>query len=187
MEPGNRAVLHLTRATFIALLCLFGGFRADPPALSCDGAESDPASSAPGFPLLSSWFMSHSSRYARVVEQTGASPTATWPTEGLPNRGGGQSKPTYADVQQVAYSADWVYVTGTGLASHQMGPWYIGINRIFGNWPSNQSYIRRFPRHPKPADKKVTNGLGDLGIGSMASPCSTCWMGRTAIRPPNER
>ncbi|HLJ57990.1 MAG TPA: YHYH protein [Chthonomonadaceae bacterium] len=115
-------------------------------------------------PQLTSWFLDNSNRYARVVEQTGQSAVTTWPSRGLPWRGGGQSKPAYADIQQVSYSDDWVYIQGTGLASHQMGPWYMGVNRIFDNWPSNQSYIRRFPRHPKPAEKKATNGLGDLGV-----------------------
>ena len=114
-------------------------------------------------PEIASWFVENSNRYARVVEQTGHSPVTTWPSQGLPNRSGGQSKPAYADIQQVSYSTDWVYIKGTGLASHQMGPWYLAVDRIFDNWPTNQSYIRRFPRDPKPADKKVANGLGDLG------------------------
>ena len=114
-------------------------------------------------PEVASWFVQNSNRYARVVEQTGHSPVTTWPSPGLPNRSGGQSKPAYADIQQVSYSSEWVYIKGTGLASHQMGPWYLAVNRIFDNWPTNQSYIRRFPRTPKPAEKKVANGLGDLG------------------------
>lgn len=159
-ETGTKP--HTVRTALFATLCLIVGAwgRA---ALTSEQAlpEVKPDVNSP---LLTSWFTHNSGRYARVVEQTGASPTTTWPSPGLPNYGGGQSKPAYADIQQVHYSSEWVYVTGTGLASHQMGPWYAGMGRIFGNWPSNQSYIRRFPRHPKPADTKVTNGLGDLGI-----------------------
>ncbi len=115
-------------------------------------------------PLLDSWQTKYSARYARVVEQTGGKLVATWPSAGLSNMGGGQSKPAYADVQQIGVSQDYVYVQSTGLASHQMGPWYIGIDRIFGNWPSNQNTMMRFPRTPKPAATKVTNGLGALGL-----------------------
>ena len=115
-------------------------------------------------PLLNSWLTRYSGQYARVVETKGGKPVATWPSEGLPHMGGGQSLPAYSDVQQIGISGDYVYVNGTGLASHQMGPWYDGINRIFGNWPTNLNYIRRFPLHPKVATVKVTNGLGPLGL-----------------------
>ena len=45
-----------------------------------------------------------------------------------------------------------------------MGPWMDGVNRIFGNWPSNQNYVRRIPRHPKRAATKSISGLGPLGL-----------------------
>ena len=45
-----------------------------------------------------------------------------------------------------------------------MGPWYNGTNVIFGNWPKNQKYIRRFPLSPAPAAAKTTNGLGAIGL-----------------------
>ena len=115
-------------------------------------------------PLLNSWLTRYSGQYARVVETKGGKPVATWPSAGLRNMGGGQSLPAYSDVQQIGISGDYVYINGTGLASHQMGPWYDGIDRIFGNWPSNFNYIRRFPLHPKAAATKTTNGLGPLGL-----------------------
>ncbi len=115
-------------------------------------------------PLLTSWFTQNSARYARVVEQTGGPLVTTWPSAGLPNTGGGQSEPAYSDVQQIGYSSNFVYINGTGLASHQMGPWYMHMGVIFGNWPSNQNYIRRFPRHPQAATTKTTNNLGPLGL-----------------------
>src|SRR5438132_187909 len=46
-------------------------------------------------PLVKNWFTQNSSRYARVVEQTGSTPVTTWPSAGLPWHGGGQSKPAY--------------------------------------------------------------------------------------------
>jgi len=94
-------------------------------------------------PMMTSWATQNGGQYARVVQTRGGSPTTTWPAVDLPRHGGGQDKPAYSDIQQVSYSADWVYVRGTGLASHQMGPWYINVSRIFDNWPSNQNYLRR--------------------------------------------
>lgn len=118
----------------------------------------------PDTPLLTSWFTQNSGLYARVVETSGGKPVSTWPSANLFKMGGGQSQPAYSDVHQVSYSNDFVYIKGSGLASHQMGPWYNGVNRIFGNWPSNSSYTRRFPIHPQPATKKTTNGGGALGL-----------------------
>jgi hypothetical protein len=115
-------------------------------------------------PQLFSWFTQNSGRYARVVETEGGKPVATWPSAGLPNMGGGQSQPAYSDIQQISYSQDYVYVKGSGLASHQMGPWYIGVGRIFGNWPTNLNYTHRFPLHPQAAARKVFNGGGALGL-----------------------
>ena len=128
------------------------------------GQTASAGTPALDIPLLTTWFTQNSGRYARVVETRGGKPVAVWPSPGLPNRGGGQSQPAYSDVQQVSYSGDYVYVKGTGLASHQMGPWYMDLNQIFGNWPSNENYTRRFPIHPQAAAKKITNGLGPLGL-----------------------
>lgn len=115
-------------------------------------------------PLLSSWSTQFSARYARVVETNGGTPKSTWPSAGLPNMGGGQTTVAYSDIQLVSYSSNWVYVKATGLASHQMGPWYTATGAIFGNWPSNQKRIQRFPAVPIIATTKVTNGLGPLGL-----------------------
>lgn len=126
--------------------------------------SSNSASTKASTPLLSSWFASNSGRYARVVQTTGGSLTTTWPATGLTNTGGGQSKPAYSDVQQISYSGSYVYIKGTGLASHQMGPWYQSVGKIFGNWPSNENYTRRFPVSPTVSATKTTNGLGALGL-----------------------
>lgn len=115
-------------------------------------------------PLLSSWQTQYSNGYARVVQTTGGTAVTTWPSAGLTNMGGGQSVPAYADIQKVDYSTSWVYVKATGLASHQMGPWYNATGAIFGNWPSNQKRIHRFPTVPNVPATKTTNGLGPLGL-----------------------
>lgn len=115
-------------------------------------------------PLLSSWHTESSNGYARVVQTNGGTPVTTWPGAGLPNMGGGQVIPAYADVQKVDYSTNWVYVKTTGLASHQMGPWYQSTGAIFGNWPTNQKRTHRFPTVTNVPVNKSTNGLGPLGL-----------------------
>jgi hypothetical protein len=179
----------------IVVIVAWGGAMILAPAADVDvqslaHAASRQAASPP--PVVTSWFTQNSTRYARVVQENGAAPVTVWPSSGLPRQGGGQSKPAYADVQQVSYSANWVYVQGTGLASHPMGPWYVGVGRIFSNWPSNQSYIRRIPRNPQPATKKVINGLGDLGVwvngvalfNILDGGYFDSVAGREAMRPP---
>jgi hypothetical protein len=158
----NRKYRNRPQAAFyLGLLAATGGIAG---GASAQAQTSGSSISPPDTPLLTSWFTKNSGRYARVTETNGGKSVATWPSAGLPNMGGGQSQPAYSDVQQISYSKDFVYIKGTGLASHQMGPWYIGVNRIFGNWPTNLGYTRRFPLHPEPAAKKVTNGLGPLGL-----------------------
>ncbi len=115
-------------------------------------------------PLLHTWLTRYSGQYARVVETKGGKPVATWPSAGLRRMGGGQALPAYSDIQQIGISGEYVYINGSGLASHQMGPWYDELGNIFGNWPTNLNYIRRFPLHPKVEAVKVTNGLGPLGL-----------------------
>ncbi len=116
--------------------------------------------SVPGTPLLTSWFTKNSAQYARVITATGQSPATTW------SRGAGvQSAPTYADVQQVDYSAQWVYIHTTGLASHIMGPWYLDAakSNLFPNYPSNTATTFRFPRTPSIPAARLPTGLGATG------------------------
>ncbi|MBX7245036.1 MAG: YHYH protein [Candidatus Sumerlaeaceae bacterium] len=116
-------------------------------------------------PILSSWYTSNANQYARVVEVTGGQIKTTWPSAGLPNMGGGQSTQAYSDVQQIRYSANYVYINSNGLASHIMGPWYINSTTVFGNWPSAQSYQLKFPRNPTPASGAHTRlGGGNVGL-----------------------
>lgn len=159
---GNGPAAGAAAAATTALLTL--GAAAAALAAAPPATAQTTATAGANDPLLSSWQTRYSGRYARVVEQDGAQPVTTWPSTNLPNHGGGQSLPAYSDVQQIGFSDAFVYINGTGLASHQMGPWYDGIGRIFGNWPANLNYIRRFPRHPQAAAVKTVNGLGALGL-----------------------
>ena len=107
-------------------------------------------------PLLGSWLRKYNAESARVVDgnKAEAGPVATWP---------GQAKPSHPDIAEVLYSKDWVYVSGSGLASHTMGPWYEPGGEVFRNWPRDQDFQDRFPRQPQAAAVKSTNQLGPLG------------------------
>ncbi len=107
-------------------------------------------------PVLTSWLTKYSGEEAHVLDarKPDAGPLATWP---------GQEKPAHPDISEVLYSQDWVFVSGSGLASHTMGPWQGPDGRAFPNWPADQSFQDRFPRSPQPAAEKSTNGLGPLG------------------------
>jgi len=113
-------------------------------------------SKQPAAPLLSSWLTKYSHETAQVLDARNpeAGAITTWP---------GQSKPAHPDVSEVLYSKDWVYVSGSGLASHTMGPWRDPGGGAFPNWPTDQSFQDRFPRSPQPATVKATNMLGPLG------------------------
>lgn len=123
------------------------------------------SSSPPNNPLLSSWFTRNSGEYARLYEsdatQTAGTSITTW------SRGQGtQTAPTYSGVQQIDYSADWVYIHTTGLPSHVMGPWYLnaGHTNPFPNYPANAGVIYRFPRVPAAIPTtKTLFGLGTIG------------------------
>ena len=122
----------------------------------CASAQSDPR--------ISAWFTQNSGQYARIYQtsaaQTAGTTSTTW------SRGSGtQSLPTYSDVSEVCYSANWVYIRTTGLASHVMGPWYIDAAKTqnFPNFPSNTATIYRIPRNPTVPGSKTLTGLGAIG------------------------
>ncbi len=116
-------------------------------------------------PQLTSWHTEGSSQYARIYENTAAeiagNSVTTW------SRGTGvQSSPTYAGISKIVYSGNWVYIRTSGLASHQMGPWYLNAAKTqnFPNFPSNTAKTYRIPRTPViPATKSLT-GLGATGV-----------------------
>lgn len=125
-------------------------------ATICSNAQSDPR--------ISAWFTQNSGQYARIYQtsaaQTAGTTSTTW------SRGSGtQSLPTYSDVSEICYSANWVYIRTTGLASHVMGPWYIDAAKTtnFPNFPSNNAVIYRIPRTPTVPGSKTSTGLGAIG------------------------
>ncbi|HYR57980.1 MAG TPA: YHYH protein [Chthoniobacteraceae bacterium] len=122
------------------------------------------AATAHADPRIGSWFTSNSGKYARIYTTSGAETAGTFVTTW--SRGqGAQSLPTYADVSEVSYSTDWVYIRTTGLASHVMGPWYLDSNKtqLFPNYPANTATIYRIPRNPTvPASKTLTSN-GAIG------------------------
>ena len=112
-------------------------------------------------PQLTSWYTAQSGQYARIYQstanETAGTKSTTW------SRGSGtQTNPTYADVNEIAYSAGWVYIKTTGLASHMMGPWYLDAAKTtnFPNFPSNTASIYRIPRVPVIPTSKTLTGLG---------------------------
>jgi len=123
-------------------------------------------------PLITSWYTDNSSADALVREQTGSTPVNTWPAAGLPNVNNGgatQATPVFSDVQKIAYTANNLYIESSGLASHIMGPWYLGNGNIFGRWPLDLNNRVRITRNPVPATP-ATQDLTPLGwMGSFVN------------------
>lgn len=117
-----------------------------------------------GEPLLSSWLTQYSTRYARIyttdATKVAGTSVTTWSNAQL-----SQNTPAYGGVQEISYSASWVYITSSGLGSHIMGPWYNDATRTtaFINLPVNQKRIFRFPRTTVVPTTKVNVG-GDIGL-----------------------
>ena len=118
-------------------------------------------------PQLTSWFTANSGKYARIYPtssaQTSQTTSTTW------SRGSGtQTYPAYAGVHEINYSANYIYVRTTGLASHVMGPWYLDAAKssLFPNYPSNTAVVYKIPRTSTlgtpPATKTLT-GNGAIG------------------------
>src|SRR5581483_5033698 len=115
-------------------------------------------------PQLTSWFTTDSGRYARIYTtdsaKTSQTPVITW-TNGTTS----QSLPTYCGIQEVDYSASWIYIRSTGLGSHIMGPWYLdaGHTQLFPNWPVNGKVLYRIPRSPSVPSTHTATGGGPIG------------------------
>ena len=115
-------------------------------------------------PQIDSWFTRDSGRYARIyqttADQTSGTTVTTW------SRGSGvQSVPVYVGVHDVSYSASWVYIHTSGLASYVMGPWYLNAakTQLFPNYPANTKTLYRIPRNPTIPASKTLTGLGAVG------------------------
>ena len=111
-------------------------------------------------PQLSSWYTKDSGKYARLftseATETAGTSVTTW------SRGSGvQNAPAYSGVQEISYSATWVYIRTTGLASHLMGPWYLDAakSQNFPNFPGHTNTLYRIPRTTTVAATK-TNTIG---------------------------
>lgn len=128
------------------------------------------ATAAHADPQLSTWYVTNSSKYARIVETdaelaAGTSKT-TWTRTSGPNTLA-QTLPVYAGPQQIDYSTNWIYLKTPDLATYLMGPWYDNAAKtaVFVNVPKNQSITSRFPRVPTiPTTKTGTLGLTVGGV-----------------------
>lgn len=123
-------------------------------------------------PHITSWRTASSAAYARVWEtasdKASNNAVSTWPRSGLTNGGGGQSTNTYSDVQRVAYSANYVYIYTTGLASYTMGNWLTPNGMTYMSWPTNRGAIHRIPRNPSiPTTKQKTIGNGGVWVNGV--------------------
>jgi len=110
------------------------------------------AATAHADPRLTLWMTANSTKYARVTETSITSPVAVWPSPGIAKNvmSPTQTAPAYADVQQILYSNNFVYVRSADLASHRMGPWYKEYAKITVNglWPDNGRLTSKIPRNP---------------------------------------
>lgn len=132
------------------------------------------ATAAHSDPQFTSWVTSSSTQYARVTETTTTAPVSTWPSPGIPKNAQSPSQliPVYADVQQILYSNNFVYVRSADLASHKMGPWYKEYAKITVNglWPDNGRLTSKVPRSPAlaPAPTAANNfnqvAQGPVGV-----------------------
>jgi hypothetical protein len=115
-------------------------------------------------PLLDSWYVQNSGRYARIyastADQNSGTTKTTW-SQGVVN----QAVPAYSGVYEISYSASWVYIRTTGLGFHNMGPWYLDANKtqLFPNFPGNTATLWRFPRTPAAAVTPTLTSLGAIG------------------------
>lgn len=65
-----------------------------------------------------------------------------------------------ADISQVFYSANYVYVKGAGIPSYNIGPWAMNPNL-----PTNQNWTFKIPRFPVPNTGTLTVvGGGQIGV-----------------------
>jgi hypothetical protein len=91
------------------------------------------------------WLLTYTSQYAQILYDSTSNvvtgPVTTWT---------GQTSQVFADIQTIQYSATYVYLSMSGLASHMMGPWYNNTAKSapFVNLPTNQNAISRIPLTP---------------------------------------
>jgi hypothetical protein len=117
-------------------------------------------SSASTTPAILSWLLKNTAQAATILYDSAANvvtgPVCTWT---------GNATAIDADIQTIAYSSDYVYLSASGMASHMMGPWYNNTAKTaaFPNLPTNQNYQSRIPLTPVVAATKTATGGGAQG------------------------
>jgi YHYH protein len=116
-------------------------------------------------PRTDCWFTADSGQYARIYTNEAMKSAGTTLTT-WSNGSQTQSLPVYCGVQEVYSSTNWIYVRSTGLASYNMGPWFLNAGRTmeFPNLPVNQKLLFRFPRTNGVPKTKSLTGAGEIGI-----------------------
>ena len=120
-------------------------------------------------PVETRWQKVSGSEYARIYRTqsralNGISDT-TWAPEG-PVRNGTQSVPAYAGIESIRVSANWVYVKGSSMPHHTMGPWYFDVakTQLFVNYPNQWDMLARIPRRPVPAVSRSNTNFGPIAV-----------------------
>lgn len=145
-------------------------------ALSAQLATYAVSANPLGAPVEDSWLTYSGAGYARIYKtQANAIATSkissnTWPVPfNAPGSAhavinGGQATPTYAGIQSIRVSPNWVYMQSSGLPYHVIGPWYFDAAKtdLFLSWPSKMDVLVRFPRLPVPAATKDPTTLGAI-------------------------
>ena len=121
-------------------------------------------------PYLASWATKNSTHFARIVSgfDPAAGAVTTWPGS-VPTgaqTSGSVTTPTYAEIQQIRYSATSVYINANGLPGYTFGPWFGFQNNggVFPNFPTNQNLLYQFPAAPEPATTLTSTGGGTCGL-----------------------
>jgi hypothetical protein len=152
-----------------------------------------------GDPQLTSWITASPGKYARIylsdAARTNGISVTTWTNTTQHNLA--QTLPAYASVQEVDYSANWIYVRSSDFANYIMGPWYNDATRTtdFINSPTNQHVLYVLPRtatlQNPPAVKSPTYGPIDAigyfvnGVAMFDALDGNMWNGTTEVMGGN--
>ncbi len=120
---------------------------------------------------LASWRTVNNTSVGHVI--TGYDPThgaqTTWPT-GFPsgtNYSGGSTSEIAANIQNVRYTANDVYINSNGIPDYTLGPWFDATDAnggVFSNYPSKQNDVFDFNRSPATVTTHTSVGLGAVGL-----------------------
>lgn len=116
-------------------------------------------------PQLTSWYTldagHDASIYRTDADKLSGRTETTWS-----NGRNSQPQPVQSGIEQILYSANWIYIRSTGLASQTMGPWYLDPmhRRAFPNLPTDQHMTLLLPRHPVAQTTYGFQPLGEIGM-----------------------